>query len=137
MSKKGHTNNKMGRVPILDDKMLRVIEHMALVQCTYREIANAVGVHEDTLKKSNTYSSLIEKGRENGKARLRTAMFRSAMKGNVVMQIFLSKQMLGYSDKHVVDTNNRVSLQLNYKLPEKTNNNNNAIEAEYSKNEET
>jgi len=59
------------------------------------------------------------------------------MKGNVVMQIFLSKQMLGYSDKHVVDTNNRVSLQLNYKLPEKTNNNNNAIEAEYTKNEET
>lgn len=116
---------------ITPDK-LKLIEEMAVVQCTYREIATIIGVHEDTLFRNKEYTEIIEKGKERGRTTLRKLMFQNAMKGNVVMQIFLSKQMLGYSDKHVIDANNKISLTLNYRLPEKDK----PITAEFSKNEE-
>lgn len=125
----------MARPVKLDGDKLRVLEELAYIQCTYREIANLMGIHEDTLFKNKYYSSLIEKGRERGKTSLRRAMFKSALGGNVVMQIWLSKQLLGHSDKAVVDTNNRVSLTLNYKLPQTTT----VVETtttEYTENEE-
>lgn len=122
-----------GRPHKLDDNLKKIMENLAIVQCSVREIAIAIGVHEDTLYKNKIYSSIIEKGREKGKTRLRTAMFKAAMNGNIVMQIFLSKQMLGYSDKATLDMNNKAALTLNYKLPD---NKQEAITAEYVKNEE-
>lgn len=47
----------------------------------------------------------IEQSKDYGKALLKEAMFRTALEGNVPQQIFLSKNMLGYKDKHDITTN--------------------------------
>ena len=70
---------------------------MAEVQCPNREIATRLGISIDTLH--DRYSDIIDKGRNEGKCKLRQIMYRSAMAGNTTMQIFLSKNMLGYSDR--------------------------------------
>lgn len=102
----------------LDEEKLKLMSSLAAIHCSYPEIAAGVGIDESSLYRNEKYKSIIEKGRENGKMRLRRAMFKSALGGNVVMQIWLSKQLLGYSEKTVYDPSGNVSVTLKYKLPE-------------------
>ena len=60
------------------------------------------GCDESLIRKS--YSESLTKGRDKGKIRLRQLMWRTAENGNVTMQIWLSKQYLGMSDKQEVTT---------------------------------
>ena len=55
------------------------------------------GCDESLIRKS--YSEYIRKGRASGKTRLRQLQWDSAEAGNVTMQIFLGKNMLGQQDK--------------------------------------
>jgi hypothetical protein len=73
------------------------VEKLAAINCSYAEIASVLSVSVSTLTKG--YSQHIEKGRESGKASLKRKMWDTAMQGNVTMLIWLSKQMLDYSDK--------------------------------------
>lgn len=102
----------------LDEKKLKIMAGLASLHCTFPEIAAALSVDETTLYKNEKYSSIIHKGREKGKMKLRRAMFKSALGGNVVMQIWLSKQLLGYSEKTVYDPTGNISVTLQYKLPD-------------------
>lgn len=79
---------------------LGLIEKLAAIHCTNTEIASTVGCDSSLLSKPK-YSEIITKGKERGKMSLRRKMWDTAMNGNVTMQIFLSKQMLGYADKQV------------------------------------
>ncbi len=79
---------------ILDDKK---ILQMAMEDCTVEEIAYEMGVHRETLY--GNYSDLMLKGRALGNKSLKWKMFQLAMKGNVSILIWLSKQRLGYRDK--------------------------------------
>lgn len=74
-----------------------LIEKLASIQCSKVEIASIMGCSVDTL--DNRYSENVSKGREQGKMTLRRKMYESAMGGNAVMMIFLSKNYLGMSDK--------------------------------------
>ena len=76
------------------------IEQLASFGCTNREIAAFCDCSESLLKKS--YSSFLTKGREKGKIRLRQLQWKSAEKGNVTMQIWLGKQLLGQSEQPLV-----------------------------------
>lgn len=73
------------------------VEKLAGIGCSYAEIASVVGCSVGTLEKS--FSGIIAKGRESGKTRLRMLQLKAANAGNVVMLIWLGKQMLGQSDK--------------------------------------
>ena len=74
-----------------------VVQKLAEIQCTKEEIAYIVGVSVDTLRRN--FSDVIDTGKAGGRVKLRRAMFRNAVeKDNVVMQIFLSKNLLGMSD---------------------------------------
>jgi|TARA_R100000329_G_C7596343_1_gene211485 hypothetical protein len=73
------------------------IQKLATLGCTNKEIAEFFGCSPDLLEKS--YSEFLTKGRAEQKIRLRQLQWRSAEKGNVVMQIFLGKNMLGQQDK--------------------------------------
>lgn len=98
----------MGR-PLLDIKE-ELVEELAAINCTMKEIAAVVGCSVDTLE--NRFSDVIQKGRERGKMSLKRAMFDSAVtKGNVVMQIWLSKQMLGYTEKREVANTQEAELE--------------------------
>lgn len=73
------------------------IYKLAQIGCTDREIARWFDIEESTLRYN--FSSVMEKGREELKAALRTAMINNAIKNNnAALQIFLSKNLLGYSD---------------------------------------
>lgn len=73
------------------------IEQLAAINCSLAEIAAVMDCDPKTL--TNRYSSVIEKGREKGKSSLKRKMWETAQGGNITMMIWLSKQMLGYSDK--------------------------------------
>ena len=78
----------------IDTKQL---QKLAKFGCTNTEMADFFGCSPDLLEKS--YSDFLTKGRAEMKMRLRQLQWQSATKGNVTMQIFLGKNMLGQQDK--------------------------------------
>ena len=73
------------------------VEKLASFGCTNTEMADFFGCSPDLLEKS--YSEFLTKGRSEMKMRLRHLQWKSAEKGNVTMQIFLGKNILGQQDK--------------------------------------
>ncbi len=82
------------------------VEKLAAIGCSNNEIAGFFEVSKDTIERR--FAAELSKGRESGKIRLRRLQWQSAEKGNVVMQIFLGKQMLGQADKTEVKTEEQI-----------------------------
>jgi len=78
------------------------VEKLASYGCTNIEIADFFGCSSDLIEKS--YSEYLTKGRSQGKIRLRKMQWKSAEDGNVTMQIWLGKQVLGQAEKQEVTT---------------------------------
>ena len=74
-----------------------LVEKLASIHCTMKEIAAVCDCSVDTLERR--FADVIEKGRDKGKSALRRLQWDAAQKGNVTMMIFLGKQLLGQSDK--------------------------------------
>jgi hypothetical protein len=74
-------------------------------QCSGSAIASILGIHENTLysrcriDNNMEFMTFSAKKKAEGKELLRKNMFDLAMKGNITMNIFLSKQYLGFADK--------------------------------------
>lgn len=85
----------MGRKKIPIDASL--VEKLAMIQCTPREIGAIVGCSEDTICRN--FADIMAKGKEMGKMSIRRAMFEKAKAGNATLLIWLSKQHLGMTDK--------------------------------------
>lgn len=83
---------KVGR-PKLDIDPEQVTR-LARLHCTMNEMASFFGCHIDTLR--DNFSNEIDKGKAEGNISLRRKQWQMAVeKGNVVMLIWLGKQMLG------------------------------------------
>ena len=78
------------------------VEKLAGLGCTNTEIASFFGCSNDLISMSN--STNVAKGKDKGKIRLRQLLWKSAERGNVAMQIWLSKQYLGMTDKQEITT---------------------------------
>ena len=78
------------------------VQNLARLGCTNIEIANFFGCDESLIRHS--YSEFLIKGRAEQKMRLRQLQWNSAERGNIVMQIFLGKNLLGQTDK--IETTN-------------------------------
>ena len=78
------------------------VEKLASFGCSNTEIASFFGCSKDLISKS--YSTNVSKGQDKGKIRLRQLLWKSAERGNVTMQIWLSKQYLGMADKQEITT---------------------------------
>lgn len=75
-----------------------LIKSLASINCTMPEIASITGVSIDTLERR--FAAIIKEGRDHGKMSLRREMWKAVKeRGNVTMMIWLSKQLLGYTDK--------------------------------------
>ena len=100
MSEEKETNKKKGGRPRkeIDTELLY---KLATIHCTMREMVDIIGVSEDTLKRR--YSALIDKGKAEGRMRLRRKQMEVAMQGNAVMLIWLGKQMLSQQDSPIQD----------------------------------
>jgi len=83
----------------IDKKQL---QNLARLGCTNIEIADFFGCDESLIRHS--YSEFLIKGRSEQKMRLRQLQWNSAERGNIVMQIFLGKNLLGQTDK--IETTN-------------------------------
>ena len=79
------------------------VEDLARFGCTNTEIAQFFGCDESTIRKG--YSEILTKGRATQKLRLRQLQWKSAESGNVTMQIWLGKQILGQSETPLSDDN--------------------------------
>ena len=84
------------------------VYELAAIGCTDAEIARWFDIKYDTLRYN--FADVIDKGREDVKMSLRRAMLKNALGGNAVMQIWLSKNLLGMSD-------NPINTQENQPLP--------------------
>ena len=73
------------------------VKKLASYGCSNVEIADFFGCDESLIRKS--YSEYLNKGRSDMKIKLRKLQWKSAEKGNVSMQIFLGKNILGQKDK--------------------------------------
>ena len=78
------------------------VQNLARLGCTNIEIADFFGCDESLMRHS--YSEFLIKGRSEQKMRLRQLQWNSAERGNIVMQIFLGKNLLGQTDK--IETTN-------------------------------
>lgn len=70
---------------------------LAQIGCPVVDIAWILDCSTDTLNRR--FAAELSKGRAQQRTRLRQMMWKSAEHGSVAMQIFLSKQYLGFSDK--------------------------------------
>ena len=73
------------------------IEKLASYGLTNKEIAEALGYDDSTLKRN--FEKNIIKGKANLRERLKKKQISVAMQGNVVMLIWLGKQYLGQAEK--------------------------------------
>ena len=78
-------------------------------QCDGTAIASLLGIHPDTLynacerEHNSVFSAYAATKRSEGKELLRVKMYQSAMEGDKTMQVWLSKQYLGFSDQQKID----------------------------------
>ena len=94
---------KVGR-PKVDIDPEQVVR-LARLHCTMNEMASFFGCHIDTLR--DNFSNEIDKGRSEGNISLRRKQWQMAVeKGNVVMLIWLGKQMLGQRNEILESDNN-------------------------------
>jgi hypothetical protein len=91
------------------------VESLAGIGCTVAEIAAALGVSKDTLERN--YAAPIEKGREQAIISLRRMQFKSAEAGNVTMQIWLGKQLLGQRDRSEQEHTGSLGVRLVHDCP--------------------
>ena len=105
---------KVGRPKLdIDPEQVR---RLARLHCTMEEMARFFGCHRDTLH--NNFSAEIDKGRAEGNISLRRKQWQMAVeKGNVVMLIWLGKQMLGQVNERL-DNDNDAPLPIYDILPE-------------------
>lgn len=73
------------------------IEKLASYGLTNKEIAEALGYDENTLKRN--FEIFLIKGKADLKQRLKRKQISVALGGNVSMLIWLGKQYLGQADK--------------------------------------
>ena len=73
------------------------IEKLASYGLTNKEISEALGYDENTLKRN--FEIFLIKGKANLKERLKRKQIQVAMQGNLTMLIWLGKQYLGQTEK--------------------------------------
>ena len=73
------------------------VAKMSAIGCSITEIAEVLGVARVTI--SRRFQKEIEKGKAEGRAKLRHLQWQAASDGNITMMIWLGKQLLGQTDK--------------------------------------
>ena len=88
--------NQLGRPRLKID--INILANLAQIGWPDYEIAKILNISPRTL--SRNYAEFIDENREKGKASLRKKMWDKALKkDNTMMQIWLSKNYLGFKDK--------------------------------------
>lgn len=101
---------KKDGTPLITGRKLKEVDeelliNLATIQCTDEEIANVLKVSLELLHRR--FKDKIKAARDIGKSSLRRVMWKKAVYDeNTTMMIWLSKNILGYSEKHIVESKN-------------------------------
>jgi hypothetical protein len=103
---KGDEEQLVGRVRGRPVKLvdLVVVEKLARMQCTIEEVAAFFNVGRTALVRKLGFRDSYERGLDSGRQSLRRAMWKKAIAGNVPMQVWLSKQYLGFKEPRTEHT---------------------------------
>lgn len=96
-------DNSVGKLK-LNTKQLEILEKLAEIGCTIKEITYILGVCKDPDTLSRGYGDVIERARSRGNWKLRYAQYQKALEGNERLLIWLGKQRLGQRDYGMMDT---------------------------------
>lgn len=77
---------------------------LACLHCSWKDISDFFGVPVGTLR--DNFADIYIKGTQTTKIKLRQKMFETAMNGDRVMMIWLSKNWCHFSDNGPTDGNN-------------------------------
>ena len=92
---------KPGRKPIQID--IGQVERLAAQGLTHDQIADALGIHRETLyarkRASSDFSDAIKRGQAKGIAKVTNSLFEQANIGNTAAAIFYLKNRAGWADK--------------------------------------
>ena len=91
----------MGRKKVKID--YDTVKNLAKICCTQEEIASVLGCSVKTLQRRRQFNKAYQDGLNDARASLRRLQWRSAAKGNITMQIFLGKNLLGQRDRFAED----------------------------------
>lgn len=83
---------------VLNQDGEKLIEDLYSIMCKDDEVEGIIGADIETLKAEHNierFSRAQKKGQSIAKSSLRRAQFKSALNGNIPMQIWLGKQILG------------------------------------------
>jgi hypothetical protein len=100
------------------------VRKLCYIQCTQGEIADVLKLHLQTLDSaclrdhSMHFCDYYKMHTSEGKASLRRTMYKTAMRGNPAMQIWLSKNYLGMKENWNLP-DNIAPIVLSYKTPNK------------------
>jgi hypothetical protein len=73
------------------------VEALAAIGCSQEEIAAELGIGETTLKRR--FGPILKKGTKKCHVRLRSALYRHAVKGDPRLLVFLGKAYLGLKEE--------------------------------------
>lgn len=73
------------------------VTKLARLGCSGEEISSVLRIDRATLYRN--YATALKEGHDNQRCSLRRLQWKSANAGNVTMQIWLGKQLLGQADK--------------------------------------
>tara|TARA_R100000734_G_scaffold19153_1_gene18691 strand:+ start:16997 stop:17395 length:399 start_codon:yes stop_codon:yes gene_type:complete len=76
------------------------VRKLAGLHCSVNEIGDILGCGRDTLYRR--FKDELDKGRAEGRMRLRNMQFKSAQNGSAAMLIWLGKQILGQKDQQEI-----------------------------------
>jgi len=95
---------------------LEQVERLAMLQCTYEELAAFFDCSVDTIGRrmedDPDFCGAYKRGLEKGKMSLRRYQWRAAESGNVTMLIWLGKQHLGQTDKQDIKHSGEVDIEV-------------------------
>ncbi len=103
---------KTGRPPAKIDA--NQVLQLSRIGCTYPEMAAVLECSKATLMRR--FATIVKEGKEHLKGSLRRMQYKSALGGNVTMQIWLGKQLLDQKDRQEVSGEIK---GLNIYLPQK------------------
>lgn len=91
----------MGRKKVKID--YDTVKNLAKICCTQEEIASVLGCSVKTLQRRKQFNKAYQDGLNDARAGLRRLQWKSAASGNITMQIFLGKNLLGQRDRFAED----------------------------------
>lgn len=91
----------MGRKKVKID--YDTVKNLAKICCTQEEIASVLGCSVKTLQRRRQFNKAYQDGLNDARASLRRLQWKSAANGNITMQIFLGKNLLGQRDRFAED----------------------------------